>query len=93
VRKQYCDTLCRRAAYKTKRREARAGRKCLWCSGPIGVYVRGAIYCGKLCQSRSSKDIAKKKNKRACDQCGVVFFAAPGKRFCGHPCYVKSRWG
>ena len=91
VRKQYCNTLCRRAAYKAKRREARAGRKCLWCSGPIPIDKPRAIYCGKACQSKSGQDIAKKKNKRACDQCGKVFFAAPGKRFCCHPCYAESK--
>jgi len=37
----------------------------------------------------------KKENTRACAFCGCVFdsFQSKGRKYCGHDCYIKSRYG
>lgn len=93
IRREFCGRKCRQSYYTAQEREerieARQGRKCLWCNGPIPAESRGdVIYCSKTCQSKAQADMA--KVRRTCQQCGKTF-RGHGELFCSHACYADSR--
>lgn len=93
IRREYCDRNCARRFYAAeKRARTVASRKCLWCSGPIAPELRpGTIYCAESCSQRSGADMSRKRNKRACKQCGTAFFASVHQVYCSHECYCDGK--
>lgn len=92
VRRTYCSSKCKNdetnAAKAEERRQARAGRTCPVCSGPVSDDRRAdAVCCSPKCSKKASYDWHKQKRIRACEACGQSFNAChPRQRFCCLAC-------
>ena len=87
-----CKNAATHALVRQARAEARKGRICPMCGGPVSDDVRAdTIYCSKLCQRRASKAYARGKREKTCAHCGKPFFAhRDAQRFCSVQCGHKA---
>jgi len=75
---------------------------CRQCGKPL-AHKSGAgqkKFCSAPCRSAWWSGHAylykhKEKNKRACAHCGCAFYSFQSKerKYCGHSCYIKARFG
>ncbi len=74
---------------------------CLQCSKPLGKKLPGAErkkFCSDACRSTWWNRHAylrepKEKDRRVCVYCGRVFYSRKPRNYCGHPCYIRARFG
>ncbi len=78
-----------------------AGGVCLQCSKPLGKRLPGAEnkkFCSSACRItwwnhhahlRQPQD----KDRRVCVYCGRTFYSRKPRQYCGHPCYIRARFG
>ena len=74
---------------------------CQQCGKLLGERLPGAEgkkFCCFACRMKwwnrhTSLREPKEKDRHACVYCGLVFFSAKAKKYCGRPCYLASRFG
>lgn len=88
VRRRYCSRKCNKAsAYALEaeaRAEARKGRSCARCGGPVPEHLDArAIYCSRSCEKRASLARYRSKNPpNQCPVCETMFHPYPSKQVC-----------
>lgn len=94
--RKYCSKACCVAsevgAISAALREARAGRMCEHCSGPISAERRAdAIYCCDKCQNAASHSMLRQRRHMTCIRCGAGFMAHTDRqKHCSWDCAFPS---
>ncbi len=75
-----------------------AGDACLQCGSPFGKRRPGAEkkkFCSDACRYKwwGRNAAPQEKNRRVCAYCGLVFYSRKPRKYCGHPCYIRARFG
>lgn len=94
----FCCRACSTAAYhqldKHARLEAKQGRVCAECGGPIPPAKRGKVtkYCSLMCQRIASESVRTGRYPLVCQVCETPFFGHYARQlYCGNAC--KARVG
>ena len=89
--------FCRRNGLTAKSGEP-AGNVCLQCGKALGDKRTGAEkkkFCSDACRYKwwGRNAAPQEKNRRVCAYCGLVFYSRKPRKYCGHPCYIRARFG
>ncbi len=74
---------------------------CRQCGKLLGDKLPGAEqkkFCSDACRSTWWNRHAylrepKEKDRRVCVLCGHVFYSRKARKYCGHACYIRARFG
>jgi len=97
IKRVYCSKACQIAYLhqldKDGRLEAKQGRVCQECAGPIPATRRANVtrYCSRPCQQKASGSVRVGRYMRTCKICGIDF---PGKHptqiYCSNSCRGRA---